>query len=285
MRAGDVIIAACLALGLHGALAAHFLGVRGVFDGAATGGTDTGMSGEGGVSLAAPDYADLIAAWEAPPDPIATSPDETAPEMAVLPPPEMALPPLSSQDFAAWKTAADTPVDLSDDVEALPIVRPQPRPERKAKAAPVRTAKTNERAKPQSNAGAPRRSTGDGTGGTVSGKARAKTGNAPAASGGASKAQRASLISQWGAGIRRTLQRAQRYPSAAKGAHGEVKLALKVAPNGSLLGVSVARGSGVAALDRAAIAAAQGAGRFPRAPNGLKDASYSFSISLNFKRR
>jgi protein TonB len=43
------------------------------------------------------------------------------------------------------------------------------------------------------------------------------------------------------------------------------------------------RSSGVSAFDDEALRAVRNAGRFPAAPQGLTDASYSFTLALTFR--
>jgi protein TonB len=95
--------------------------------------------------------------------------------------------------------------------------------------------------------------------------------------------QRLALRAQWGARIHSRVQRNLRYPRGTARS-GTAKLALKVAPNGSLQELSLLRSSGDVLLDKAAISAVQRAGRFDRAPDGLTDVSYAFSLSLTFNR-
>lgn len=98
----------------------------------------------------------------------------------------------------------------------------------------------------------------------------------------ATKGQVKSLISRWGATIRKKVERRKTYPSAASGAEGKVTLRLTVTRGGALAGVSVARSSGNAALDKAAVQAVSRAGSFAAAPDGLTDASYSFTLQISF---
>lgn len=98
-----------------------------------------------------------------------------------------------------------------------------------------------------------------------------------------SKGQVKSLISQWGGQIRKRVERRKTYPRMAAGAEGIVSLRLTVTRGGTLAGVSVARSSGNAALDAAAVQAVSRAGSFPLAPKGLTDAQYSFTLAVSFK--
>lgn len=121
-------------------------------------------------------------------------------------------------------------------------------------------------------------------------KAAGAGGAAHAGRGGKDQVSKASAgkaknaLSQWGAAIRSKIDRRKSYPSAAGGASGTVRLALTVSRSGALLGATVAGSSGVAALDKAALAAVRKAGKFPSAPQALDKASYSFTLALRFQR-
>ncbi|ODR95236.1 hypothetical protein AUC70_05945 [Methyloceanibacter stevinii] len=106
---------------------------------------------------------------------------------------------------------------------------------------------------------------------------RSKTRSRPAT---VSKSSARSLIASWGARIRARINARKRRP--AGNAHGTTIVHLRVATSGRLLSASVARSSGNSALDRAAMSAVRGAGRFPAAPKGLTNSSYSFSQSIRF---
>ncbi|WP_054008389.1 energy transducer TonB family protein [Cypionkella psychrotolerans] len=98
-----------------------------------------------------------------------------------------------------------------------------------------------------------------------------------------SKGQVKSLTSQWGGQIRKRVERRKIDPRAAAGAEGSVGLRLTVTHGGALAGVSVARSSGNATLDAAAVQAVSRAGSFPPVPKGLTDAQYSFTLAVSFK--
>ena len=95
-----------------------------------------------------------------------------------------------------------------------------------------------------------------------------------------SKAETDAAASRWEAAIRARVERRKSYPAAAEGATGRVILRLSVAANGQLTQVGVVRSSGNAALDAAAVNAVQSAGRFPKAPAGLGETSFTLPISF-----
>lgn len=98
-----------------------------------------------------------------------------------------------------------------------------------------------------------------------------------------SKGQVKSMISQWGRQIRKRVERRKTYPRAAGRVEASVSLRLTVTRGGALAAVSVARSSGNAALDTAAVQAVSRAGSVPAAPKGLTDAQYSFTLAVSFK--
>jgi protein TonB len=69
----------------------------------------------------------------------------------------------------------------------------------------------------------------------------------------------------------------------ADSAPGTVKVRLEIAPTGALLALGIAQSSGQPALDAAALKAVKSAAPFARAPKGLTEASYSFSLPITFK--
>ncbi|WP_430464875.1 TonB family protein [Tabrizicola sp.] len=89
------------------------------------------------------------------------------------------------------------------------------------------------------------------------------------------------LTADWGAKVRARINRKVALP--ANTAPGTVKVRLELAPSGALLSVGIAQSSGQAALDAAAIKAVKSAAPFARAPKGLSEASYSFSLPITFK--
>lgn len=96
-----------------------------------------------------------------------------------------------------------------------------------------------------------------------------------------SQAQVSSLKARWGGQIRARVERQKRFPRGQRG-RGQVVLRLTVTRDGRIAGASVARSSGNAAYDQAAMAAISRAGRLPAAPAGLTDATYSFNLPMDF---
>ncbi len=177
-------------------------------------------------------------------------PERTA---ALAPPP---LPPRAPSP----DTRPATP--RASDLAVTRAPRPPQRPERVERA----SAPATEPARPARQAA--------GSGAAEVGGNR---GQAPAAT--LSAGQRNSLMAGWGAEIRARIDRAR--PRVA--GRGVVTLALRVGRDGRLAGVSVAGSSGNPDLDRAAVRAVEGAGRFPAAPAQLTESAYGFTLPVRFR--
>lgn len=239
------------------------------------------------VLLPAPNQSDLAPQAPLPPapEPMLEAPADLAtlagasalalslPDAASDPVPKIAtdtVPRLPVQDIAP-QTAAAPP--------APPAMKPKPRPQ-VAKTTPQPEPVAEPKAQPKPKSSAP--SVGQKASGAGKG-AVAGTGGA-AKSTTVSKAKLTDLKAGWGASIRARIEARKRYPAEARGASGKVTLRLTVSANGRLTDVAIAKSSGNAALDRAAIKAVQSAGRFATAPKGLTEASYSFTLPMSFAR-
>jgi protein TonB len=195
----------------------------------------------------------------------ATAQTDTTPRRSA--PPVLAQPTLTGTAPATDTTAPPAPGGTT--LAALQSPRPPQRPE--GLAPPQRTP-------PQAAAPStpqPARTARGQGGGATQGAAPTPQPAQPALSAG----QRQSLMSQWGAQIMARIERAR---PRVRGS-GQVILALRIARDGSLAGLSIARSSGNADVDRAALSAVQRAGRFPAAPAGLIEASYGFSLPIRFR--
>lgn len=239
-------------------------------------------SGEGGdesVSLAAQDasIAAMVADWDRPP-PV---PEMMADLSATFEPPAPLLTPTVSEmpnvpdapQMAAPAPAADNapvPEPAPEAPKAAPDLKPKAKP-----------AAAKEAPKKKTNAPAADSRAGQKAAGSGGGVSEGKGGKAEAS--GVSKAKAAELKASWGAKVRSRIERKKAYPKEAKGASGTVSVRLTVGRGGNLMGVSVAGSSGNSALDAAAVKAVKSAGKFPKAPKGLAEASYSFTLSISFK--
>ena len=263
-------IAVTLAVGVH--LAGFSLGPD------KGGAVSAGVGGDALVSLQAADavIADLVEDWDSPPE-VETAPlaDLKNPETFDAPPSLEAPPEIVPPTVPMMRAP-----QLSDALPAIspppappkPVAKPQPKPTPKAEAAPKPAAK-----KKASGGQAAQKAAGSG-GGAQAGDA-GKAGSATL-----SKARINDLRAGWGAAIRNRIERRKSYPSGARGASGTVTVRLSVNRSGALTGVAVAKSSGNQALDAAAVQAVKAAGRFPAAPNGLSDPSYSFTLPMRFSR-
>ncbi len=165
--------------------------------------------------------------------------------------------------IAALATAADA---------RAPTPRPRPKDLRPAAPAAAQVAAAP-RAEARQSAKAA------GAGGAPAAGAR---GSAPLATG-QSQAQ-ASALQAWGAQIQRALQRGL---AAPRGVERDLRvvLALSVAPDGRLRDAGVARSSGDAAIDAAAVRAVRRMGRLPAAPEGMTAAAYPFIAPIDLNAR
>jgi protein TonB len=101
---------------------------------------------------------------------------------------------------------------------------------------------------------------------------RASTGRKGGASAGDKRAYARRVLSH--------IQRHKRHPGGAAGA-GVVRLSVRISGSGSLSSARVARSSGSATLDRAAVATARRASPYPAPPGG---GAFSFTVSLRYTR-
>ena len=87
-------------------------------------------------------------------------------------------------------------------------------------------------------------------------------------------------MAQWGGKIRSSIERRKRYPAGTR-ARGTVTLSIAVHNSGAVAGIAVQRSSGVAQIDRAAVAAVKAA-RLPAAPAGVTAGRYNFTLPMKF---
>lgn len=264
--------------GLAAATAALPLSLALVWLGGQSGQRD-GLQGALMAELATPPAMAVVAA--APPAPPAL-PDLPAPAPVNLPEPMPQEPP--PVEAALPKPPEAAPLVLPKPPEAAPLVLPEPPevappvlPDAEA-AQPVAQAQraappaTRPKARPQRAAEA-------------AAAAPPVSGATAAAKPAADLAARAgddNLQAGWGAAIRKKIERRKAYPKAAAGAAGRVILRMTVAQNGRLLALVLAGTSGNAALDRAAVAAVERAGRLPAAPKGLQLDQHVFTLPMDF---
>lgn len=291
-RTGEILAFAALALAVHLAIWTGF---------ARTGSESAGAGGAATVSLmaASGDMADLVEAW--------SRPVEVLQSIAL---PDMTQ---SLEASAAISTEVYSSESARSDPEEANEARSQPetpaplpqidktslRPE-VVLAAPqssLRPVSRSSRATPKQQSEKPnieqRSTAGQSTVAPQQTGALAQTaaGNKTGQNAGnrdtqvaatLSSSARQNLLAQWGAAIRNRVERRKNYPRGTR-AKGTTLLRVNLTRMGDLVSVSVVRSSGTAVLDAAAIGAVKGA-RFPSAPKGLNEASYSFNLPLAFQQ-
>lgn len=195
----------------------------------------------------------------------AAQPSPMAPAPAAPQRPEPAV----QTPTAQIDTQAPTPSEVAPKVSARPQDRPAPRP--KADPKPRVAATSAPPVEPSQQA----KAAGAGN------SAKAATGSTRTVTGTQKNAgELRSLKVAWGASIQAKVQSAARSPGVGP---TSVRLTLSVARSGKLAGVQIAKGSGNAAADRAAVAAVKRARRFTPAPDALTKAQYHFQITLRFQ--
>ncbi|MGR3462924.1 MAG: TonB family protein [Roseovarius sp.] len=284
-RAVEFAVFVGLAAGVHIAMAA----MRPADEGSAA----MGAEGEALVSLqaASSSVAEMVEVWERPPEiaetatpppppePVLSEPDmpreqpETPQAMPAPPPmPGLAVPRTDNLPDRSVTAPPPVPVPEAQPDPELAEHRPRLRP-----APPERQPAPKQRTKAtQTTAASPAQKARGQGGGTDAGQ-RAEQ---QAATRDANRQR--SLAAEWGATLRARIERRKRYPSAARGISGTVTVRIDVRRDGALRGVAVARSSGHAALDQAALRAVKAASRFPTAPGGLRQSSYTFTLKMRF---
>jgi protein TonB len=252
-----------------------------------------GEEGEALVSLqaASSSIAEMVEVWERPPEiaeaatlppPAPVLPESELPQMQPEAPQVMPEPP--SMPGLAIPQADSLPDRSVTAPPPPPVLKPetQPNPELaehrpRLRPAPAERQPTPERATAtQTTAASPaQKAQGQGGGSNAGQRAEQKAATRDA------NRQR-SLVAEWGATLRARIERRKRYPSATRGVSGTVTVRINVGRDGALRGVAVARSSGHAALDQAALQAVKAASRFPAAPNGLQQPDYTFTLNMNF---
>ena len=203
-----------------------------------------------------------------------------APQPLVAPAPE----PVSLSVPAALPIpalpAAEPPPPAPEPLAAAPAApapKPKPKPQ-KAKAAPA--VKDSAKADPTPAKAKPAQKPAQKPAEKPAQKAAAQAAPAPSTAG-ISAGEAKALKADWGAKVRARINRKVALP--ADSTPGTVKVRLEIAASGKLLAVGIAQSSGQPALDAAALKAVKSAAPFARAPKGLGEPSYSFSLPITFK--
>ncbi len=197
--------------------------------------------------------------------------------------------------------AVAKPVEAQSTVKSVAVPTPKPptpiKPQTLEKAEPVRTAvlvkpKLTDRKKSKKkktvqkgDKGKNKRSSKKGhADGAASGNARSAGKSKKAGKTGASGN---AAVSNYPGKVRRKLRRALRYPKKARSAklRGTTHVRFSVGPSGNVGVAGVARSSGSAVLDAAALATVRRAAPFPKIPKSAGRKSWSFTVPLEFAPR
>lgn len=157
--------------------------------------------------------------------------------------------------------------DKAPKVDQAPAKPPKPAPQ---------ALKKNKQAANDSSGRAAQKAAGSG-GGQTAGKASTSRQQSTLSSG-----EKQSLIGGWQTKIARRIAQKKRPPKGSYAA-GTVVVRLQVSRNGQLLTKAIAKSSGQASLDRAALAAVVRAGRLPKAPSNLVGQSFWFGFPIQFR--
>ncbi|UWQ56159.1 energy transducer TonB [Leisingera caerulea] len=277
-RAAELTVFAGIAALIHAAL----------FAAAPRSGTQSsGAGGDALVSVQAADatIAEMVEAWQRPPQAMPQlQPDLTRPPAVsaapAVPQFELAQAPRAAEQIALTRPAPAQTVEMDiapppppeEKPEAAANPEPQPRPKPKRAPEPQQARQAAETS--ASRAG--QRAAGSG-GGAQAGQA----GGSAAAT--AQAGQRARLQAVWGAKIRARIERRKRYPSGASGS-GVAVVRITVSSSGQLLNSRIAKSSGSAVFDQAALQAVARAGKFPSAPKKLSLSQLTFNLPMSFSR-
>ncbi len=260
----DMFLALTVAGGLHGiALLSIDL---------PAGGIASGSGGQASISIAAaaPGLRAVVETWETPP------------EVALVAASMSAEPLVNISDKLTFATAdsvlrrIEPPAQLSGAPDKQPDQFSLPEPIDRALADSQRPP-----ARPAKRGGdeAIVRRVAAGAGGGVTRGQSQDVAAAVAMSPNALKAAQGA----WAAAIQRRIARHQRFPKDARGS-GRVRLTMIIRSDGQMTKVRVAKSSGDAAFDRAAVRAAQTAAPFPAAPKSLSEPWYNVGQWVSFNR-
>ncbi|MCZ0812886.1 MAG: TonB family protein [Pseudomonadota bacterium] len=248
-----------------------------------------GQGGAAAITLQPSDarMAAMVTQWDTPPE-ILSAPERPLMQAPEMPAPEMRTPDVARapKDTVITKAPAGSGLAMPE-AESLPdraVTAPPPptvpkvKPKAKPRPKPEPAQARKPKPQPQQSTPASAAQQAKGAGNTANAGAEQR----PAAVSTLSAGQRQSLLQQWGAQVRNKIERGKRYPGAARGASGTVRVRITLGRDGSLRGVALVGSSGVAALDEAAMRAVRSTRRFTPAPNGLSEANYSFTLPMRF---
>lgn len=221
------------------------------------------------MQISAPPLAPL--ALDTPPEAVAL-PDAPSPKPQPAPMPTALVAQVPAPELAPTAEPAPSP--------PLPVAKPEPQP--KPAAEQPRAEKPKPAAEPRKEkVQKPAEPTQDNKKAAASANSQPEAAQNAAPSKTASAGEAKALKADWGSKVRARINRKVVQP--ANSGPGTVKVRLELSPSGKLLAVGIAESSGQPALDAAALKAVKAAAPFSRAPKGLTEASYSFSLPITFK--
>lgn len=214
----------------------------------------------------APEQPELAAAAATP------KPAESAePDRAPPPPPDIVAKPDPVLEADAPLTIAETPLPPP---ETPPVPTPEERPVEPEPEAPVERVEPEPEAKPTPAETAP----AEAQAAVVTGGAVTRGTEGTIAAEGAAGAS-AGALAKYALEVRLALGRARPRHDGAK---GRVLISFSLAASGSIVSAAVARSSGTASADAAALAAVMRAA-FPLPPEGSTDAQRTYTVPFDFK--
>lgn len=208
--------------------------------------------------------------------PIAAAPQASPLDLAPGPTMQEAEAPSAEPELttqaAVAPEIAPTPIHQTPPVPLPPESKPAPRAEKRVPPKPQRVAKLH----PSEQPPAPRSSAAPNV------QRRARDAMAAAAG-----AMAAAVLPSYRQRLAAHLQRYKRYPAEARaaGQQGTATLVFTVGRGGQLLGASLARSSGNAALDAETLAMVRRAEPLPAFPPELTQASLRISVPVSFSVR
>ena len=146
---------------------------------------------------------------------------------------------------------------------------------------PVETSADKPVEKPAENKVAPKKVANLGNGGNAEADAQASV-----SAGGKGKSDNggSAAATKYPGLVQSKVTRAARYPNKAKGADGEARVSFTVGADGWVLKIALAKSTGNAELDSAALAAVERAAPFPPIPADAGRQSWSFTVPLSFHK-
>ncbi|MDI7860708.1 TonB family protein [Rhizobiaceae bacterium n13] len=205
---------------------------------------------------------------------------------------EVPAEPVVSQPITALQPMEEPPAEMAEVQPVAPVEKPiEPEPEKtpetkkppeKPKAKEIKEAKPKEpKRKPKSGSKGEQKQ--DNKRGDADGQQSADSvKNGSQASGRRSSASGSAAVANYPGKVQAKIRRSVRVPTALKRKHAgtSVLVRLTIGSSGSLTGVSVARSSGVAELDRLVVDGVRRASPFPPLPAGKSTWSFTQPVQI-----